>query len=141
MPNFQGINTTIKRTYQGVVISMYLECEGDFDPGYPAPPCSNPSSAAFSDPGAPPELEIHKSKLVEFEVWEYPEHFANDEEALIAARAAGFNLKVGDHVPLTDDEHEETYEDLAIGAQEYAQGEYEAAMEAQYDLMKDEGNL
>lgn len=32
--------------------------EGDFTPGRPPPPCSNPDSPAFSDDGDPPEANI-----------------------------------------------------------------------------------
>lgn len=35
----------------------------DFNPGRPAPACSNPSSLAFSDPGDPMEYEIDRVVL------------------------------------------------------------------------------
>lgn len=35
-----------------------LEVEVEYSPGRPAPRCSNPDDARFSDPGDPDELEI-----------------------------------------------------------------------------------
>ncbi len=41
-------------------LEVDIEVEFTFDPGYPPPMASNPSSPAYSDPGSPPECEIQQ---------------------------------------------------------------------------------
>jgi len=55
------------------VFDMCLSLKGSYDPGYPPPPCSNPDSPLYSDPGSPPELEIEKIELVEDVCIELPD--------------------------------------------------------------------
>lgn len=50
----------VKRTSRDkkVTISLMVAVSGQYDPGYPAPPCSDHDHPAFSDPGSPSDIEI-----------------------------------------------------------------------------------
>ncbi len=43
---------------------LEIEVEAGFDPGYPAPPCSNPDSSAYSDPGDPGSFDVERVKII-----------------------------------------------------------------------------
>lgn len=47
-------------TYQGMEVELY----GTFNPGRPAPRCSNPNDARFSDTGEPDEVEVSMAWFV-----------------------------------------------------------------------------
>jgi hypothetical protein len=46
----------LKAKVEGVEVPVRVK--GDWTPGRPPPPCSNPDSPAFSDDGDPPDLKI-----------------------------------------------------------------------------------
>ena len=60
--------------------------------GYPAPPCSNPDSPAYSDPGAPDEVE-------------------GPEECPKCGRPVDMDTVIEDAGQQADDESEARYED------------------------------
>lgn len=58
--------------------------EGSYAPERPAPPCSNPSSPAYSDPGDPEEIEILEAREPNGLVLELTD--AENEQAIKAIR-------------------------------------------------------
>lgn len=75
-----------------LVFDFLATLAGDLDPGYPAPPCSNPDSPLYSDPGDPGYLEIHEVTGVEDVCIETPDgeepdfkHLDKSERALVTA--------------------------------------------------------
>lgn len=47
-----------KREHEGKVWEVEMTVNVAYWPGCPPPPCSNPDSPAFSDPGSGPEFDI-----------------------------------------------------------------------------------
>lgn len=111
-----SLSTLITREHGGHEFEIELQCECNFTPDRPAPFCSNPDSAAFSDSGDPGELEVVKATIVS----------CTDITVTIDPEI-WLELKPGDvlpkHIELTDVENqtlfEKAYESMEEDGPEY----------------------
>jgi len=57
-------STLIYRSHEDHDFEIELECDVEFNPGYVAPYCQNPSRAAYGDPGEPASLDFISAKIL-----------------------------------------------------------------------------
>lgn len=69
----------------GNPVPLHVKATGT--PGRPAPPCSNPSSPAFSDPGDPPDVDIVSAVDLDFDR-SYLDKLTDEEYEELADAAA-----------------------------------------------------
>lgn len=99
--NFDKAWTHVERTTPDgqITISLMVAVDGQYDPGYPAPPCSNPDSPLYSDPGSPSDIEINDIVEVEDIVVECCEDdLREDDRALLKAADEAPNERVTNYL-------------------------------------------
>jgi len=128
-----------KRIKSGFDFSMndYVELElkievEDFVPGYPAPPCSNHDSPAFSDTGADSEYgDVKMFFVLEKKKWDPEKHErVVVEKVMIPVPEPMINILINDY-----DIDENIFEE----GERQSTSDYDEYCEREFDRRRDEG--